>query len=135
MEPRREDPDMTLLALFGVGVLLGMRFRVLVLIPAIACAVLIQVALAVVSGQHSFGNPPRCRDRSDPADRLLGRTCWTIHVGLCPAEPHPRRIGLWFTASFSQGELSSRPARFTAPAERPVLCRIEGDGPGNIGIG
>ena len=28
---------MTLLALFGVGVLLGMRFRVLVLIPAIAC--------------------------------------------------------------------------------------------------
>jgi putative Ca2+/H+ antiporter (TMEM165/GDT1 family) len=51
---------MTLLASFGVGVLLGMRFRVLVLIPAIACAVLIQVALAVVSGQHSFGSviPP-----------------------------------------------------------------------------
>jgi putative Ca2+/H+ antiporter (TMEM165/GDT1 family) len=47
---------MTLLALFGVGVLLGMRFRVLVLIPAIACAVFIQVALAVVSGQHSFGS-------------------------------------------------------------------------------
>jgi H+/Cl- antiporter ClcA len=47
---------MTLLALFGVGVLLGMRFRVLVLIPAIACAVLIQVALAVASGQHSFGS-------------------------------------------------------------------------------
>jgi hypothetical protein len=45
---------MTLLALFGVGVLLGMRFRVLVLIPAIAFAVLIEVA--VVSGQHSFGS-------------------------------------------------------------------------------
>ena len=47
---------MTLLALFGVGVLLGMRFRVLVLIPAIACAVVIQVVVAVVTGQHSFGS-------------------------------------------------------------------------------
>lgn len=47
---------MTLFALFGVGVLLGMRFRVLVLIPAIACAVLIEVTVAVVSGQHSFGS-------------------------------------------------------------------------------
>jgi hypothetical protein len=56
MEPGRQEPDMTLLALFGVGVLLGMRFRVLVLIPAIACAVLIEVAVAVVSGQHSFGS-------------------------------------------------------------------------------
>jgi hypothetical protein len=47
---------MTLLALFGVGVLLGMRFRVLVLIPAIACAVSIEIAVAVVSGQHSLGS-------------------------------------------------------------------------------
>jgi hypothetical protein len=47
---------MMLLALFGVGALLGMRFRVLVLIPAIACAVLVEVAVAVVSGQHSFGS-------------------------------------------------------------------------------
>ena len=47
---------MTLLALFGVGVLLGTRFRVLVLIPAIAFAVLIEVAIAIVSGQYSFGS-------------------------------------------------------------------------------
>jgi hypothetical protein len=48
--------NMTLLALFGVGVLLGMRFRVLILIPAIACAVLIEIAVTVVSGQHSLGS-------------------------------------------------------------------------------
>jgi hypothetical protein len=47
---------MTLLALFGVGALLGTRFRVLVLIPAIACAVLIEVAVVVVSGEHSLGS-------------------------------------------------------------------------------
>jgi len=47
---------MTLIASFGVGVLLGTRFRVLVLIPAIAFAVLNEVALAIASGQYSFGS-------------------------------------------------------------------------------
>jgi hypothetical protein len=56
MEPGREEPDMTLFALFGVGVLLGMRFRVLVLIPAIAFGVVIEVTVAVVSAQYSFGS-------------------------------------------------------------------------------
>jgi hypothetical protein len=52
----REESGMTLLALFGVGVLLGMRFRVLVLIPAIACAVFIEVVVATAGGTLSLGS-------------------------------------------------------------------------------
>jgi hypothetical protein len=44
---------MTLLAFLGVGVFLGMRFRVLVLIPSIACIVALEVALGI-GGQQSL---------------------------------------------------------------------------------
>jgi hypothetical protein len=46
---------MTLLALLGVGVILGMRFRVLVLIPGIACMVVVETAFGIAD-QQSFGS-------------------------------------------------------------------------------
>jgi hypothetical protein len=44
---------MTLFALLGVGLVLGMRYRVLVLFPAIAYVVAVELALGI-SGQQSL---------------------------------------------------------------------------------
>jgi hypothetical protein len=47
MEPGRQERNMALLAFFGVGVFLGMRYRVLVLIPSIAGVVVLEMALGI----------------------------------------------------------------------------------------
>ena len=66
---------MLVLLSFLFGTVLGMRFKVLVLLPAIACA--LPIALAVGSRQPGigFGRPGVSRYRSVPPNWLLGRNC------------------------------------------------------------
>ena len=65
---------MLVLLSFLSGTVLGMRFKVLVLLPAIACA--LPIALAVGNRQPGSARCPGVsRYRSVPANWLLGRNC------------------------------------------------------------